>query len=285
MTDAQSLTGLVACARDLAARIGADVVVVDHYRAGAAEEQALRVDGRRIVVIDDLANRSHDADLLVDPGYGRRREHYEGLLPRDCAVLTGPAHALVRPDFAAASRRAMSRRAQHGPVRRALVALGLTDVGAVTGRVVKALVDVLDEVRLDVVVGHDAPSMSALREMADADRRLHLWVDTAEMASLMADADVAVGAGGSSTWERATVGLPSLTAILTGNQRAMVEHMADVGLTLALDAARPDFETQIRLGWNALTQDHDLRWRLAERSAELCDGHGAGRVADAVLRL
>jgi UDP-2,4-diacetamido-2,4,6-trideoxy-beta-L-altropyranose hydrolase len=285
MTDADDLEGQVAYAAEIAGRFEADVVVVDHYRAGAAEEDLLRGPGRRLVVIDDLADRRHACNLLVDPGYGRRREHYDALIPPESAVRLGPSHALVRPEFAAARQRAMSRRAKHGPARRALVSLGLTDVGGITVRVVRALAPVLEEIRLDIVLGADAPSLPALTAMAETDRRLHLWVDNAEMASLMADADIAIGAGGSSVWERAAVGLPSATVILADNQRAMIEHMADAGFTRALDAGAADLEDALAAAWRRLAGDPPLRWRLAERASELCDGHGADRVAQAVLEL
>ena len=286
MTDADDLEGQVAYAAEIAERFEADVVVVDHYRVGAAEEDALRGALRhQIVAIDDLADRRHACDLLIDPGYGRRREHYDGLVRATCAVRLGPSHALVRPEFPAARQRAMSRRAKHGPARRALVSLGLTDVGGVTARVVRALGPILDDIRLDIVLGEGAPSLPALSAMADADRRLHLWVDNAEMASLMADADIAIGAGGSSVWERAAVGLPTATVILAENQRAMIEHMADAGFTRALDAGAADFDNALRAAWTGLAGDPPLRWRLAERAAELCDGHGADRVAQAVLEL
>jgi UDP-2,4-diacetamido-2,4,6-trideoxy-beta-L-altropyranose hydrolase len=285
MSGELDLGGLIAYADDFAERFEADVVVLDHYKAGAAEEETLRINGRRIVVIDDLADRRHVCHLLVDPAFGRRKEHYDGLTPPDALVCVGPAHALVRPDFAGARQRAMSRRARHAPVRRALVALGLTDVGGITARVAKALAPAIGDVRLDIVVGGDAPSLRALEAAARQDRRLRLWIDSAEMASLMADADIAIGAGGSSVWERATVGLPAATAILADNQRVMIEQMAAAGLTLALDSAASDFEARLREAWGVLVADPELRWRLTERSADLCDGHGAQRVADAVMRL
>jgi spore coat polysaccharide biosynthesis predicted glycosyltransferase SpsG len=105
------------------------------------------------------------------------------------------------------------------------------------------------------------------------------------MASLMADADIAIGAGGSSVWERATVGLPSATVILAENQRPMIERMAAMGFTLALDVAAGDFEAQLAQAWQVLIADTPTRWRLAEASSELCDGQGAERVAEAVLGL
>jgi UDP-2,4-diacetamido-2,4,6-trideoxy-beta-L-altropyranose hydrolase len=285
MSDADNLPALVDYATSLADLFAADAVVLDHYQTAIADEDYLRSAGRKIIVIDDLAERRHDATLLVDPSFGRRPEAYRGLVAEGTTLLTGPAHALVRPEFASARHRALSRRARHGPVRRAMVSLGLTDLGAVTHRVVRALIDILDDGRLDIVLGHDAPSIPALTEMARDDRRLHLWVDTAEMASLMADADIAIGAGGSSVWERATVGLPSVTVILAENQRAMVGQMAEASLTLAVDATDPAFETELREGWSALASDQGLRWRLTESSAELCDGRGAERVAEAMIGL
>lgn len=285
MLDADALPDLVRRGCDFADRFGADAVVVDHYGAGAEAEVALRGDGRRIVVLDDLADRRHACDLIVDPGFGRRREPYDRLVEPACVGLFGPSYALVRPEFAAARRRALSRRARHGPVRRALVALGLTDVGGITGRVVNALAPLLDDARLDIVLGDGAPSLAALREAAHGDRRLRLWVDSPDMASLMADADIAIGAGGSSTWERAVVGLPSATVVLAENQRAMVGQLAAASLTLAVDAAAPGFEDHLREAWARLAADPTLRWRLAERTADLCDGHGADRVAEAVLKL
>lgn len=285
MADARDLEALVASAQDFAERLDVDAIVVDHYGIGASLEDGLRINGRRLVAIDDLADRRHACDLLVDPGYGRRREHYEALVGDSAAVLVGPPHALVRPEFGAARQRALGRRAKHGPVRRALLALGLTDVGGVTGRVVAAISDVLGDVRLDIVLGEGATSLEALRQAAVADRRLHLWVDTAEMASLMADADIAIGAGGSSVWERATVGLPSATLVLADNQRDMVQEMAGAGLTLAVDAGSRDFDQHLRVAWGALVGDRALRWRLTERSAEVCDGHGAERCAEAILAM
>ena len=237
MIGAEDLAGLLRFATSFADQFEADVIVWDHYGAGEGEESRLRREGRRVAVIDDLANRRHACDLLVDPGFGRRREHYDNLVPAHCTTLIGPSHALVRPEFAGARRRAMSRRAGHSPVRRALVTLGMTDVGGVTGRVVEALLPELGDVRLDVVLGGEAPSLAALSALAEGDRRVRLWIDNAEMASLMADTDICIGAGGSSVWERAVVGLPTATLILAPNQRPMIEQLAAAGLTLPVDAA------------------------------------------------
>jgi len=285
IADASDVPALVTFADEFAERFDPTAVVIDHYGIDVHQEDLLHINGRRLVVIDDLADRKHRCDLLLDPGYGRRREHYDSLVEGECATMVGPSNALVRPEFGAARQRSLGRRAKHGPVRRGLVSLGLTDLGAVTHRVVQALIETLGDIRLDVVLGHDAPSIPGLSQMSLTDRRLHLWVDTAEMASLMADADIAIGAGGSSVWERATVGLPTATVVLAENQREMVDHLAGAGFTFAIDAAEPDFEARLRACWTMLVDDQTLRWSLAERTAQLCDGAGAERVAERILGL
>jgi UDP-2,4-diacetamido-2,4,6-trideoxy-beta-L-altropyranose hydrolase len=285
LSPAEDLPSLVEAAAAFAATFDPAVVVTDHYGVGLAEEMALARAPRRVAVIDDLADRRHLASLLVDPGFGRRASDYDGLTLAGAEVLAGPLYALVRQEFAAARPRALSRRAKHGAVRRALVSLGLTDVGGITARVVETLAPELGEARLEVVVGAEAPSLERLRAIAAADGRIRVHVDTTDMASLCADADVAIGAGGSSVWERATVALPTATVVLAQNQSAMVEALARTGLTVALDARADGFEAALVQTWRGLVDEDETRRALGERAAEICDGRGAERVADAILAL
>lgn len=261
----------------------ADVVVVDNYRLDATAETPLRAAGRRVAVIDDLADRPHDCDLVVDVGFGRHAEDYQGLAP-EARVLAGPTYALLRPGFAAARPGALARRDGRA-VERALVSLGLTDLGGVTGRAVEALLPGLGDIELEVVVGATAPSLPRLRDLAEADRRVRLHVDVADIEALMSRADVAVGAGGSTTWERACLGLPSLALILADNQRAMARAFDAAGLALAVEAPGGEVALDLLVEWRRLTGDGGLRLELARRSAEICDGQGAERVADAIERL
>jgi UDP-2,4-diacetamido-2,4,6-trideoxy-beta-L-altropyranose hydrolase len=113
--------------------------------------------------------------------------------------------------------------------------------------------------------------------------RLH--VDVQDMVTLTADTDIAIGAGGSSVWERACLGLPTVIVVLADNQAPMVERLAQAGAALALDARAPDFEAGLADAWARLIDDRQLRWELSARSSELCDGRGAERVAEALLGL
>jgi UDP-2,4-diacetamido-2,4,6-trideoxy-beta-L-altropyranose hydrolase len=260
----------------------ADWVLLDHYRLSPAEEAALK-GPRRLAVLDDLADRPRPADLVINPGYGLMPRHYLGLVPDEARMLTGPQYALVRPEFAAHRDQALKRRREGGHLKRVLICLGLTDVEGITARVVRALRPHLEGLILDVVVAGTAPSLPALRELAKTDGDLRLHVDNHAMAELMSQADIAVGAGGGSTWERATLGLPTVTVVLADNQRRMAEAMAQVGLTLAVDAAAADFEARLARAVGRMIEDAAFRRWVFESSCHACDGLGADRVAEALI--
>lgn len=244
-----------------------DWVILDNYRTTLAEETGWRA-GSRLAVIDDLA-RPHVADLVVDPSFGRDPAVYAPI-----PALTGPAHALVRAGFAKRREDALSRRG--GAVQRALIAFGLTDVGGVTQTAVDILAPLRGAVRFDVVAGSGAVSLPRLRALAAAGD-IDLHVDVRDMAALSAQADIAVGAGGSSIWERAVLGLPSIALCLADNQ---------VEMTTALDAQGALLESDLDgLGeaWSRLAANSDLRTGMSAASAALCDGQGAQRVARALI--
>jgi UDP-2,4-diacetamido-2,4,6-trideoxy-beta-L-altropyranose hydrolase len=234
-------------------------------------------------VLDDLADRPRGADLVLDSAYGRTPETYRALTPPGAVILTGPPYAPVRPEFVRLRPAALARRREGAAPRRVLIALGLTDVNAVTGRVVAAVRPVLTGMILDVVVGGAAPSLAGLRALAKADPHLRLHVDSQAMGDLMAAADFAIGAGGSSTWERATLGLPTVSVILADNQRPMAKAMAKAGLTLAADAADTEFEARLAQAARQLAEDAALRRAISERVSALCDGLGAERFANRLL--
>ncbi|MBQ1543027.1 MAG: UDP-2,4-diacetamido-2,4,6-trideoxy-beta-L-altropyranose hydrolase [Caulobacteraceae bacterium] len=273
---------LATSAAAFADAIPADALVFDGYALAAADEtRAAR--GRPVLALDDLADRPHACDLLVDSGLGRAARDYAGLVPDGATVLAGPGYAPIREDFARARPAALARREAAGPVSTVLVSLGLTDLGGVSGRVARTLAPLLGPARMVVALGGGAPSLAALEAMAAADARLDLRVDAPDMAALCAEADIAVGAGGGSAWERATLGLPALTLVLADNQRRGAERMAAAGATLPLAIDDPDFETVLARSFRRLTGEPALRRGLAARSAALCDGLGAGRVAEALL--
>lgn len=282
---AAQLSAASTAPRDLAAAISAeqfDAIVFDHYGLGDRDHRAMG-QGRPVLVIDDLADRPLAADIVLDSGPERRAQDYEGVVAEGCRLLLGPNYAPVRPEFASLRQAALAWRGE--PVQRFLVSMGLTDLDGITARVVERLRLRVGDAGLDVVLGAASPSLPGLTKVSRRDTRLALHVDTPHMARLMAEADIGVGAAGSASWERCTLGLPSLLVVLAENQRAAAAALAARGAALVVDAAAADFDAQFDRALMRLLKDAALRRQLAEASAELCDGLGAGRTAEAFLRV
>ncbi len=257
-----------------------DVLVLDDYDLTAADVALLRRPGLRIVVIDDLADRPYDCDLLVDPGFGRNGQDYAGLTPPGCRVLTGPGHALLRAGFAEGARPKMIA----AQVSRVFVSFGLSDVDAVTVRVVEHLRTSFPMLVFDIALASDAASLPRLRALAGGGPYLNLHPDARDVVSLMKAADVAVGAGGSATWERCALGLPTLAVVVADNQRAMIGRLAKADAVLQVDLGDPDFDERLLEMFGRLL-DPAVRRALSQVSGAVCDGRGAARVAEAILAL
>jgi UDP-2,4-diacetamido-2,4,6-trideoxy-beta-L-altropyranose hydrolase len=259
-----------------------DALAFDHYGLGAEDHRDV-ARGRPTLVIDDLANRPLSADVVVDSGPQRRSEDYQGLIPPEARLLLGPAFAPVRPEFAALRGQALGRRG--GPVDRILISLGLTDVGGFTGKVLDRLRTRIGSVALDVAIGSAAPSRAGLERLARHDSRLTVHVDTPEMARLTAEADLAIGAAGSSAWERCVLALPSVMLILADNQRPAAQALNELGAASAIEASDAAFDQTFDRAFLRLYADAAARTRMAGKAAEICDGLGAARTADTFLEV
>lgn len=258
-----------------------DAVVFDHYGLSRAEHDAIAA-GRPAMVIDDLANRPLGGALVLDPGPARTETDYAEWID-GARLLLGPQYAPVRPEFAALREQAIDRRG--GPVRRILIALGMTDVDGVTSRVVDRLRQRNGEIDFDVVLGNGAPSLPGLARVAAHDPRVNVHVDALDMAELTLAADVAIGAGGSTVWERCTLGLPSALVVLAENQWPAAKALAEREAALVIDIAQGDFDAALDRVSVKLVKDAACRARLTAASLELCDGLGAERAAEAFLEV
>jgi UDP-2,4-diacetamido-2,4,6-trideoxy-beta-L-altropyranose hydrolase len=203
-------------------------LVVDHYSLDAQWERALRSSVNEIMVIDDLANRPHDCDVLLDQNYYRDMDRrYRGLVPGDCRLLLGPKYALLRPEFHEAKRQLRQR---DGTIRRILVFFGGSDP---TGETVKALEAFkllgLTDVIADVVVGASNPHRAAIERLCAGMPATRFHCQVANMAELIAGADLAIGAGGSVTWERCYLGLSALVITVAANQVETIRDLAETG--------------------------------------------------------
>lgn len=194
-------------------------LVVDHYGLGGEWEKILRPHVDRVAVLDDLANRSHDCDLLVDQNYTRElAARYTGLVPPDAQCLCGPRYALLRPEYAEARSLIGPRR---GPLSRILVFYGGADVHNETGRALRVLSrPEFRHLAVDVVVGANHSAREEVLEQARQHPKIEVHGPRDHLVDLMIDADLALGGGGTTTWERCCVGLPSIVTGVADNQMA-----------------------------------------------------------------
>jgi UDP-2,4-diacetamido-2,4,6-trideoxy-beta-L-altropyranose hydrolase len=253
-----------------------DWLVVDHYQLDARWESRARSIAERIAVIDDLADRPHDADLLLDQNLTASSERYQPLLPATCQRLLGPRHALLGAAF---QRSTASRPAR---VRRVLVSFGGFDVAGMALMALEAL-SAWPELEVTLLAGHEHPRWAELQSKVDAHPRWRLLGYSARMAELMDEADLFFGAGGGTTWERAALGLPSLCIAVAANQVGNAEALARAGGQLYLGLAQELTEEVLHSAIALMVTNAPLRQSLAERARQLVDGRGAQRVATALL--
>ena len=263
---------------------GVDWLIVDHYGRNAAFERACRGWTKRIMVIDDLADRAHDCDLLLDQTLGRTEADYAELVPRSCTQLLGPCYALLRPQFACQRANALDRRKAGGSLCRVLVTFGASDPDNVTGVVLSGLAQARLEVEVDVVLGEAAPHLAAVRAQA---RRLPMPVTVGRgvgnMARRMAAADLAIGAAGTTSWERCCLGLPTLLVMLAENQERNTADLVDAGAALSLGRAADLTGEKVTAALKRIADGEFSLGEMATAAAKICDGLGAGRIS-AVLQ-
>ncbi len=254
-----------------------NAVLVDHYELDQVWESALRSVAGRIVVIDDLADRLHDCDILVDVA-PQERDRYDGLVAPDCQLLLGPAYAMLRREFR------LARITPSGHVSRVLVSFGGVDPDNLTATAILGINKIVPQAAIDAVVTALSPHIGALRDMAAHDSLLTLHVDAnaGGMAALMQSADIAVGAGGSTSWERACMGLPSIVAVIAENQRTTAAALERMGCALSVDAG-PAFAEELGAALRTLAGSAALRRLMAAAAMQAVDGRGTDRVARAIL--
>lgn len=257
-----------------------DWLILDHYRRDAVFENACRPWARRILVIDDLADRPHVADCLLDATLGRRVGDYAPWTSSGCRFLLGPAYALLRTQFARARAAALERRTTASN-RRLLISMGATDPVNATGRILDAIGTAGLDLEIDVALGSTAPHLETVRAQAarlPVPARVH--VDVADMAGLMRQSDIAVGAGGGTAWERCVLALPSLVIVTGDDQRKVAAGLAQVGAIELLEAGKDVDSTRIVDGLRRLTSDRSRLVRMGMQAARQCDGNGVFRVVN-----
>lgn len=265
-----------------AGKAATDWLIVDHYALDRKWETMMRPYVGRIMAIDDLADRTHDCDLLLDQNLCENFEmRYEGLTRTHCRKLLGPRYALLRAEF---EQERQKLRVRNGSVRRILIFFGGSDSTNETAKALEAI-RLLNrpEIAVDVVVGGGNPHKDRVKVLCDALPNARFYCQVSNMAELMANADLAIGAGGGTTWERFCLELPSLVIAVASNQEPVAEKAASEGRLLYLGKSDEVTAGSISQAVGTLLQAHGWLNFLAKSGSDLVDGRGVERVVRGLM--
>lgn len=254
-----------------------DWLVVDHYALDGRWEAALRSSTSKLMVLDDLADRQHDCDLLLDQNLVAGMDtRYRNKVPAGCGLLLGPKYALLQGSYRELHDQILPRT---GPIKRLLIYFGGADHASLTTRGLLAYLEAgRSDIRVDVVLSQGSAQAERISKLCAEGKHLHLHTNLDSLAPLMAAADFAIGAAGGTTWERLCLGLPSVVISIAENQRPLAMELDVLGLVRWLG-----HYDQITHGSlvSALEQimakPVDTVW--SKRCREVVDGRGAARVA------
>jgi UDP-2,4-diacetamido-2,4,6-trideoxy-beta-L-altropyranose hydrolase len=261
---------------------GVDLLTIDHYELDAAYEGECRGWARRLLVIDDMPNRRHDCDLLLDQTHGRAECEYRGRVGDDCQLFLGAGHALLRPDFSTRRPESLARRGT-AELGRILLSFGMVDAADMTSMAIAGLDASGLDVAVDVILGSAASHLDAVRRLAEKSRlEIALHVDTQDAAGLMATADLALGAAGSTSWERCCLGLPSIIVVVADNQERIAQALARDGAAIMLGSSEDVGEETFRDAVAAMALEPARLATMSAKASGLCDGMGTQRIAQAL---
>ncbi|MDA9421477.1 UDP-2,4-diacetamido-2,4,6-trideoxy-beta-L-altropyranose hydrolase [Bradyrhizobium sp. CCBAU 53380] len=255
----------------------AEWLVVDHYALDARWEQACRRNGMRILAVDDLADRDHDCEILLDQNLVHGMEtRYRGRVPATCAQLLGPRYALLRPEFAA-QRALLTPRS--GQINRILVCFGGSDPSNETAKALEAIGSLsMPQLAVDVVIGLTNPNAASVEALCGRSASTELHRGANNVAELMRLADLSIGAGGVMSWERCCLGLPTIAMHIAANQVGALAALAAVGALDYLGDSRGVTVDQITASLAAFTADPARARAMAEVATGLVGGTGTDQV-------
>ena len=272
-------------ARDTQATIEAeqlDWLVIDHYALDYRWEQSLRPYCKRMMVIDDLADRSQVCDVLLDQNLGRVEDDYLGLIPQDCKCLIGPKYALLRPEFAEQRSESLKRR-KPAQLKHILISMGGIDKDNITCHVLNSLSSfkLTQDMRITVVMGLQAPwLLSVQQKAASMAIRTQVLAGVNDMAKLMKESDLMICAAGGTSWERCCLGVPGIQLVLAENQVGIATALARAGAAITanrdtLSAVLSHLSTSEDAKRDLLAMTHAAR--------SIVDGFGARYVVNVLV--
>lgn len=261
-----------------------DWLVVDHYALDLQWEQRVRPTIKRLMVIDDLADRNYECDLLVDVTLNRKKKEYQGRVPDETRLLLGPVYSLLRPQFIENRELALEKRMQFKGANRILVTMGGNDPLNATSFILQAISQIDEDVKVDVVLGKHAPHISEVKKLIQkSGNNIELHHDVRNMAELMLSADVAIGTPSTTALERCCLGLPSIVITTEINQYDTAKALHESGAVNSVGWLSELTPAALLDSLFALLTNKDDWFAMSRQAFSLCDGQGVSRTVRAMI--
>ena len=259
-----------------------DWIIVDHYALDHRWESILRQSSKKILAIDDIADRQHDCDVLLDQNFYTDMEmRYIDKVPSFCQLLLGPKYALLREEFRLLHKQIKPR---SGTVKRVIVFFGGVDADNYTGHIIDTLSEIgISDLSVDVVIGLQHPNSEQIKAKC-VQYEFNCHIQTDKMAELMAAADLAIGAGGSATWERCCLALPTLTFSLAHNQTEIANGMDALGAGQYFDSNSYDINKDLYKTVLDLINDKSRIEMFSKKAYSIVDGCGVDRLSKVLMQ-
>ncbi|AQQ67507.1 UDP-2,4-diacetamido-2,4,6-trideoxy-beta-L-altropyranose hydrolase [Microbulbifer agarilyticus] len=260
-----------------------DWLVVDHYALDVEWEALVKRFVKFLMVIDDLADRHHICDLLLDQNLGRRPIDYANMVPSCCTMMIGPKFALLRPEFSALREKSLLLRS-NASVNKILITMGGVDHANASGEVLRVLqrYEFPHKCAVTVILGSQAPCLAKVRKFAKKSSfDVQVLVDVGDMARKMTDCDLVIGAAGGTSWERACLGVPSLVVILAENQQSSARALQEYGASRVVGSIK-DIQSALPVLLDEIS-NHGVLADMSRSAAGIVDGRGAERVSQMML--
>lgn len=258
-----------------------DWLIVDHYALDSVWEELVISCCKKLMVIDDLADRNHICDVLLDQNIGREETDYSKKVSDKCKLLIGPKYALLRPEFQYMREVSLNRRSG-SQVNNLLITMGGVDKDNMTGRILEALklCKLLPNCSINVVMGANAPWLSEVRRISESmPWPTEVHTNIADMAEKMCKSDLAIGAVGSTSWERCCLGLPTLMVILAENQVAVARHLNSIGAGYLIENGE-QLSLDLVDVFSRIDEDPNFLRTMSENSAKIVNGEGCNILVD-----
>jgi UDP-2,4-diacetamido-2,4,6-trideoxy-beta-L-altropyranose hydrolase len=254
-----------------------DWLIVDHYSLDKSWHKKLKPLCKKIMVIDDLADRKHLCNILLDQNFGRKKIDYLDLVPNDCNLLMGSNYSLLRSEFLKWRSYSLNRRI-NSKFKSLLITMGGIDRNNLTEQILKELKNCVlpNDLNIIIVMGSGAPFLKNVKLAANRlEYKTEVKEDIKNIAEIMANADIAIGAAGSTSLERCCLGLPTIQIAIAKNQVFSAKMLASHNVVMPIN--------EIKEIGKLLKPPYDLLKAFGSKASTICNGTGAYKVFNQLI--